>query len=111
MPVKSLPTVIPVLRDISSRNKTPTPPPFNLQNLDVKPFSEMPLTDIYLVDSHLVIGYMKEDIPGWKAWADTYIALGKKFLLLEQVVKEVSVKHDELPPGFEPLRVFWINFS
>ena len=48
---------------------------------------------------------MKKEIPGWNAWADAHILLGNKFLLLEQTVKDVKVKHRSLPKGFEPLKV------
>jgi hypothetical protein len=70
-----------------------------------KPLNNMSHDDVYLLDSNLVIGYLKDDITGWKNWADDHIKLGKKFLLLPQTITEISVKHPILPPGFDPSRL------
>lgn len=68
-----------------------------------KSLAELSLDDVYILDSNLVIGYINDDIPGWRVWADKYLARGKKFLLLEMTMNEVSVMHPHLPPGFELL--------
>jgi hypothetical protein len=73
--------------------------------LSFKPLSELPHTGIYIVGSYLVIGYVRNDINGWKAWADAHISKGNRFYLLEQTVKEVAVKNPQLPDDFEPLKV------
>ena len=93
--------VVPVRLYISKAQS----PAFNRSDLDYKPLKILPHTDIYIVDSSLVSGYMKNEIPGWKAWADAHISLGNEFLLLEQTVKEIGVNHRILPKGFEPLKV------
>jgi hypothetical protein len=74
--------------------------------LQMPHLNELPHTDVYMLDSNLVIGYILDSIPGWKVWVDEHIALGKKLYLLEQTISEVSVKHKVLPNGFEPLRVY-----
>jgi hypothetical protein len=66
---------------------------------------EMSHDDVYILDSSLVIGYLKNDIPGWKAWADEHIKMGKKFHLVGQTMKEFEAKKELLPVGFERLRL------
>jgi len=64
----------------------------------------LPLDDIYIVDSNLVIGYVQDDITGWKTWVDHYLSSsGRKFLMLPQTVEEVSIKCTDFPPGFVAL--------
>jgi len=64
---------------------------------------KLPLDDIYIVDSNLVIAYLQDDIVGWKEWADEYIETGKQFLMLPQTIREVSVKCPDIPSGFTSL--------
>ena len=61
--------------------------------------------DVYFLDSNLVIHHLNNFYPAWTAWADNHIKLGKKFFLLPQTIKEISVKNPVLPEGFEPLRL------
>ena len=70
-----------------------------------KPLSNMSHDDVYLLDSNLVIHYLNNFYPAWTAWADNHIKCGKKFFLLPQTIKEISVKNPVLPDGFEPLRL------
>jgi hypothetical protein len=68
--------------------------------------SALPLDEIYIVDSNLVIGYIKDDITGWKIWADYYLSTsGREFLMLPQTIEEISVKCSNFPPGFAALRM------
>lgn len=69
-----------------------------------QPLGALPLDDIYIVDSNLEIGYIQDDITGWKIWADHYLSTsGKEFLILPQTVEEVNVKCSDFPPGFVAL--------
>jgi hypothetical protein len=70
-----------------------------------KPLNNMSHDDVYLLDSNLVIHYLNNFYPAWTAWADNHIKCGKKFFLLPQTIKEISVKNPVLPDGFEPLRL------
>ena len=54
----------------------------------------------------LVMGYMQDDITGWKNWADHYLSTsGREFLMLPQTIEEISVKCSNIPPGFVALRL------
>lgn len=78
---------------------------FNLAKFNLQPLAKLPHSDVYIVDSNLLIGYVKNYIVGWKDWASAHIALGNKFYILEQTLKEVTVKTPNLPDGFELLKV------
>jgi hypothetical protein len=75
-----------------------------------KPPTNLPHTDVYILDSSLALGYFNNDIPGWRARVNHHILLGKKFLLLQETVQEVTAKHNVLPEGFEQLKVI-LNVS
>lgn len=100
-------TIKDAVRFFTSKSQRPE---FN-PRMDHKSFTTLPHTDIYILDSSLAIAYLKNNIPGWKTWADTHIALGKKFLLLEQTVEELKAINRILPKGFEPLKVLLFHVA
>lgn len=40
------------------------------------PLSVMPHNYVYLVDSTLIIGYARDEFPGWRAWAEEHVRNG-----------------------------------
>ncbi|XXQ39115.1 PIN domain-containing protein [Plasmodiophora brassicae] len=65
-----------------------------------RPLGTMPHDDVYLLDSSLVLGYCNDEIPGWKAFVNDHVQMGKRFYLLPQAAAIASEHAVELPGGF-----------
>jgi len=50
----------------------------------------LPIDHVYILDTNLVVAYVKDEIPGWKEWANSYLATGRQFLLLPPTIKALN---------------------
>ncbi|XXQ39118.1 PIN domain-containing protein [Plasmodiophora brassicae] len=69
------------------------------------PLSVMPHNYVYLVDSTLIIGYARDEFPGWRAWAEEHVRNGRTFYVLPPIVPVATVHGPELPDGFVALQM------
>lgn len=45
-------------------------------------FKNLSHEDVYILDQSLVLGYINNDIVGWKSWVDDHLKLDKRFFIL-----------------------------
>jgi hypothetical protein len=50
-------------------------------------FKNLSHEDVYILDQSLVLGYVNNDIIGWKEWVDDHLHLGKRFFILPSAGK------------------------
>jgi len=54
-------------------------------------FKNLSHEDVYILDQSLVLGYVNNDIIGWKVWVDEHLCLGKRFYILPSAGNNVII--------------------